>query len=106
MALTIHSLNGATREKYYIFKRKFDAARSQTEAEELKKLTEKNFNAKPPEPDFVDLDRAETQIKIAQTNSQIEKKLEEKLRSINTFSLTEIKATQILPINSKISGLI
>jgi hypothetical protein len=85
----------------FIFKRRLNAARSLVEAEELKKLIVELNARKPRDPDFVDLDKAEIISKDQQTSSQIKKKLEEKLKSITKFSVTDIKTTASISPNFK-----
>lgn len=85
----------------FIFKRLFDAERSNYEKEQQKLLLEKLKNVHSEEPEIVDLDRVESINKQNQVNNQVAGKLEQKLKSITKFKIVDIKSSAYISANNK-----
>jgi len=86
----------------FIFKRKFDAARSEREAEELKKLENEIKNALPNTgmaTDLIELDQAEFKAKQNEVADRAKAKLEQAIK--NTSIVSVVNLTIAYSDNSK-----
>ena len=90
-----------TASKYYIFKRYFDASRSQDEKDQQKRLVENLNSSNSKESEIVDLDKVEAVNKQTQINNEVAGKLEQKLKSIGKVKIIDIKATASISKNYK-----
>lgn len=82
-------------ESKFIFKRKFDAARSAREAEELKKLVNELKNSGPvnttDNKDLIELDQAEITAQKKEAEGKAKDKLEQSLKNAGVNSITKLE---------------
>lgn len=81
----------------FIFKRPLNVARSQSEAEDLKKITEELKIPLAKTPDFVDADLLKAQSDQKQKEKEANEKIEQALKRIRGYSIISIKGLSWFP---------